>query len=375
MPECLPGRNGTPENHVAGSWFHVKTRLEEMEDTFISFDTFRSLCREKKVTEKAAQNTLADFLNDLGIILHFKDFKLLDTPVLEPKWVTQAVYKIINSPKLAENKGVLVLDLLDDILAKGKEEDYYYPPEKYPFIIELMMKFELCYGIDDKRVLIPDLLEAQEPEIDFDVENSLKFLLEYDFLPRSVMPRFIVKRHMDIRDELRWRTGVVLQDDAFHAVAVVKADERDKKIFIYVSGEQKRDYFSGIRKTFQDINRSFEKLPVVERVPLPDNREISVEYDELIGHEMTGKDEIFIGRLRKGYPVSKLLDGIEDPVKRKRRGEREEAQLLRKPPAPPPVPKEEWYEKKSWKGVAAVISVLAGVTAIVGGILKFYGVF
>jgi GTPase SAR1 family protein len=194
--------------------------------------------------------------------------------VLEPKWVTNAVYRIINSEKLAACNGVLKLDLLDEILKKEAEDDYYYPTDKYRYIIDLMKKFELCYEIDKETVLLPDLLEVQEPEFDFDYDAALKFVIDYDFLPRSVMPRFIVKMHKDIASELRWRTGVVLEDKAFHSTAVIRADERDEKIYIYVDGEQKRDYFSAIRKTFRDINASFEKLEAKELVPLPDNDEI-----------------------------------------------------------------------------------------------------
>lgn len=137
-----------------------------------------------------------------------KDFELLDTHVLEPKWVTNAVYKIINSKELAACNGVLKLDSLDEILKKEEEDDYYYPPGKYRYIIDLMKKFELCYVIDKETVLLPDLLEVQEPEFDFDYVGALKFVIAYDFLPRSVIPRFIVKMHNDIASELRWRTGV-----------------------------------------------------------------------------------------------------------------------------------------------------------------------
>ena len=189
------------------------------------------------------------------VILHFKDLELLDTYILEPKWVTSAVYRIINSEELAENKGVLKLDLLDSILKKKTSLDYYYPCNKYRYIIDLMKKFELCYEIDNTTILIPDLLDVQEPEgFDFDYLNSLKFLIQYDFLPKSVMPRFIVKMHKDIKERLRWRTGIVLEDTELHAIAVIKSDVRDKKISINVNGEQRRDYFSIIRKTFKDIH-------------------------------------------------------------------------------------------------------------------------
>jgi len=306
----------------ATSWFNVKTQLENMTDYFISYEQYEEMCAKENITEKSAQDTLVDFLNDLVVILHFKDFVLLDTHVLEPKWVTEAVYKIINSKRLAECNGVLKLDLLGETLKKEKETDYSYPPDKYRFIIDLMKKFELCYEIDSETVLLPDLLEVQEPEFGFDYAGALKFVIDYEFLPKSVMPRFIVKMNKDILDELRWRTGVVLEDKAFHSTAVIKADERDEKIYIYVDGEQKRDYFAVIRKTFGDTNDSFEKLEAKEFVPLPDNDDFTIEYEELIGYEQMNKDDYTAGKLRKTYSVKELLNGIVSEEERKKEYEK-----------------------------------------------------
>ena len=244
----------------------------------------------------------------MGVVLHFKDFELLDTHVLEPKWVTNAVYKIINSDRLAACKGVLKLKLLDELLKKEEEDDYDYPPGKYRYIIDLMKKFELCYEIDNETVLLPDLLEVQEPAFDFDYAGALKFVIDYDFLPRSVMPRFIVKMHNDIvRGELRWRTGVVLEDNAFHSTAVIKADVDDEKLSIYVDGEQKRDYFSAILFTLRGINRSFEKLKAIEKVPLPDEPEVTVSYNHLIRLEKHHIEDFIPDGSENEYRVKDLL--------------------------------------------------------------------
>jgi small GTP-binding protein len=292
------------------NWFDVKTQLENMADNFISYETYKEMCDRENITEKSAQDTLVDFLNDLGVILHFKDFPLLDTHVLEPKWVTEAVYKVINSEKVAESKGILKLNLLDEILKKEKETDYYYPRDRYRYIIDLMMKFELCYELDRETVLLPDLLEVQEPEFDFDYANSLKFLIEYDFFPRSVMPRFIVKKNKEIQGELRWRTGVVLEDTAFKSITVVKSDDDAKKIYIHVDGVQKRDYFSAILSTLRGINRSFEKLKFTEKVPMPDHPEITVSYEHLIRLERRGIREYMPDGSENVYNVKDLLGTI-----------------------------------------------------------------
>ncbi|MDD3052465.1 MAG: COR domain-containing protein, partial [Candidatus Cloacimonetes bacterium] len=296
----------------AKSWFNVKTRLEQMNCDFITYEEYRNMCLEEKVDDKSSQNTLVDFLNDLGVIVHFKDLSLLDTHVLEPKWITEGVYKIINSEILVKRKGVLRFSLLDDILEQEKEDDYYYPPTRYDYIINLMKKFELCYAIDNDTVLLPDLLAVPEPNFDFDFDSNeaLKFFIEYDFLPRSIMPRFIVKMHRDIKDDLQWRTGVFLENKQFNSCAVIRSDNEAKRIYINVNGGQKRDYFSSILFNLREINRSFEKLKAIEKIPLPDEPEIAVSYDHLVYLEEIGEGRYIPEGSKKAYNVKDLLGTV-----------------------------------------------------------------
>jgi len=294
----------------AKSWFEVKTKLEKMSCNFITYEEYRNICLEENVGDKSSQNTLVDFLNDLGVIVHFKDISLLDTHVLEPKWITEGVYKIINSEILAKKKGVLRFSMLDEILEQKKEGDYYYPPERYGYIINLMKKFELCYSIDEETVLLPDLLAVPEPNFDFDSNEALKFFIEYDFLPRSIMPRFIVKMHMDIIDNLQWRTGVVLENKQFNSCAVIRSDNEAKRIYINVNGGQKRDYFSSILFNLREINRSFEKLKAIEKIPLPDEPEIAVSYEHLVNLEKMGIDLFVPEGSKKTYNVKDLLGTV-----------------------------------------------------------------
>ncbi len=242
------------------------------------------------------------------------------------KWVTEAVYKIINSGELVECNGQLNIRSLDKILKKKTKKDYFYPKDKYRYIITLMKKFEICYGIDDETVLIPDLLAVQEPPIAFDYSAALTFIIHYDFLPRSVMPRFIVNMHNDIKENLQWRTGVVLEDMDFQSTAVVKADHEAKRIYLYVEGGQKRDYFAVLLATLRRINQSFEKLKTTELVPMPDDPEITVNYKHLIRLEEEGIEYYLPGESEKKYNVKGLLGTIAGD----KATEEEILQILRK---------------------------------------------
>jgi internalin A len=151
-----------------------------------------------------------------------------------------------------------------------------------------------------------------EPDFEFDYAASLRFVLSYDdFMPLSIMPRFIVKRHPDIKGELRWRTGVVLKNEAFQSTAVIRADYEANRIDIYVNGHQRKDYLAAILLFFREINDSFEKLRVSERVPMPDNPAITADYKTLLIHAQKGLDDFIPEGSKEVYSVRKLLDLVQ----------------------------------------------------------------
>jgi len=157
-------------------------------------------------------------------------------------------------------------------------------------------------------------LDEKEPREGLPGKADLRFYFEYDFMPAVVMPRFMVKSCADLDEELCWRSGAVLKDKEYGTLAVVREDEHEERIYIEVSGRQARDSFATIRKRIVEINKSFEKLPFTEWVPLPDAEGHAVKYLDLIGHAIAGRKEKFVGELGKGYSVAKLLGGVEEAV-------------------------------------------------------------
>jgi len=305
----------------SSAWFDVKKHIEYMMENFISYEQYEEICRDNKVTEKSHRETLLEFLHDLGIVMDFKDFGLEGTQVLKPTWVTGAVYSIINSPILAKSKGILELKRLEEILDPGED----YPRDKYPYIIGLMKKFELCFDVDGQRVLILDLLGIEEMSIDFAYDYSLSFIFEYDFLPRSVIPRFMVRLHHDIKDHFLWRTGVLLENTEFQAEAVIKCDKDERRIYIYVAGEQKRDYFAVLRHTLQEINKSYKKLKVTELIPMPGDSGTTADYHHLLRLEQEGIEYYLPSNSERKYRVGDLLGSID-----KRKFEKDETlQILK----------------------------------------------
>jgi len=249
------------------SWLYVKERLDSMRNNrsfkdYINYDLFREICDESGVNPNH-QDTLINWLHELGTVTYFPDAALSETNVINPSWLTEAFYKIINDRIVADNYGRFSIADLPKILDVKK-----YPKQKFSFLLGLMSKFELCYQIDENTYLIPDLLKKEEPSFYFNPVNSIKFKFKYiGLLPKALLPKFMVRRHKEIRKNLNWRSGMVIEDEILNAQAVIRVDQEEKEISIQVYGEERRGYLSNILSTFNSINKLYEALEYDELVP------------------------------------------------------------------------------------------------------------
>lgn len=302
------------------TWFTVKTKLEELgkQSNFITHDKYLDLCAENEVGDETSQRTLIGFLHDLGVVLHFQDDPRLEAlGILNPQWVTNGVYKILNSHVLFQNKGVLTVSMLDKILNLPE-----YPRGKRLFIVDMMKKFELCYDIEaDKTFLVPDLLPKDQPELNFIGIPAFEYA--YPVLPSSVITRFIVRMNQHTCDGCVWRTGVLLKIG--ENTALVKADIEDRKITIAIDGVKhtRRDALSAIRYQLDEIHGSIKGLEAQKRVPIPEapNAE-PLEYEYLLMLEREGQEFHFVkeGPRLVRVNIRQILSGVESESQRKERG-------------------------------------------------------
>ena len=303
------------------TWFTVKTKLEELgkQSNFITHDKYLELCAENEVSDETSQRTLIGFLHDLGVILYFQeDYRLSELGILSPQWVTNGVYKIVNSPVLFRNKGVLTISMLDEILNLPE-----YPRSKRLSIVDLMKRFELCYDLEpDKSFLVPDLL-PKDKSTELEFEGVPAFEYAYPVFHSKIITRFIVRMNQKIDDGLVWRTGVVLKIG--ENKALVKADIEDRKITIAIDGLEhtRRDTLSAIRFQLDEIHASIKGLNPEKRVPIPEapNAE-TVEYEYLLMLEREGQETYLAkdgSRLVK-VNIREILSGIESEAQRKETG-------------------------------------------------------
>ncbi len=317
------------------TWFLVKKELSEINSDYISYEKFTEICLKHGVPSLNERDTLRELLHDLGLAIDFEKLRRHDKQVLNPKWITNGVYRIINSPIVGgKGGGVLHFNELYRILHNWArynsldDKSYQYSLQSYSYIIDIMQKFELCYELDHDKFIIPDLLPIEEPKgLDY-ISHPLHFVIRYeDLLPRSVMPNFMVQMHKRIPEgtDKRWRTGVVIREPLYKASAIVRADYVEKEIHIWVKGEERRQMLSFIRKTFERIHDSFPKLNVSESVIISEawsnheeDKPYTVKYSTLIAHESKNRQLYFCPELKEDFRVVDLLNGVETPESRRK---------------------------------------------------------
>ncbi|MCB9305123.1 MAG: TIR domain-containing protein [Lewinellaceae bacterium] len=315
-------------------WLAVKEHFSNMEADYIESAEYQRVCEENGVTRQFSQDVLLQFLHDLGVVINFRNLKNFDTQILNPLWLTNGVYRIVNSKIVAEDTGGLLYEddfdavINDPRYKEGNTSDreFEYPKNKLQYIVRVMQEFELCFQLDPRTYVVPQLLPVQEPE--FKTEGALlHFVIHFpEFLPDSIFPRLMVKLHTFIerspgnRDTpgqlTMWRTGMVLhKPNIFKALARVRWDKEDQKILVDVCGEERRRFLSFIRETVKEIVDDFTNLEFDELVPIPESKDTE-EYDYLVEAEKAGEKEVFVKSLKKRVSIADLLDGVEEPAMR-----------------------------------------------------------
>jgi internalin A len=311
------------------SWFEVKQKLENMSEDFITEGRYSTICSIHNILAEPDQKRLLRLLHNLGAVLNFHDHHILQsTNILNPHWVTEGIYALLDDPEKHQTKGIVTYTDLSRVL-----DEVRYPVDRYHCLTALMKQFELCFELTDHpepTFLIPGILPQSEPE-DIELEgDTLDFQYHYGIWFDSIISRFIVLMHEKIHNSTYWRSGVMLayqENGEILNIARIKADPSDCKIFISVNGHKstRRSFLAIIRETFAKIHGSFANLEVDAMVPVPGYPNATpLDYQELLGLEEMGETEKKIGKLKLSINLRQLLDGYDSIESRQNYRSRDE---------------------------------------------------
>lgn len=246
------------------SYYKVKEALEKRfspQDTgqgeeYIKKMTFLTLAKEYEV--KDPERLLGD-LHALGVSLWYREMEKYETLILNPEWISQGVYQIINWVNTTKQYSLTLAEFSEVF----KDNILRYPKEQHRFLFDLMKHYELAFEAENGALIIPHLLEEDQPEKlpVFHVGDSLMLRYEVEQpLPPDTISRFIVRHSEQIKKQgqaLVWRYGVILEDGK-GSLAMVR--ELERSINVSVKGRQKTAFLSTLRATLNAIFESYIKL-------------------------------------------------------------------------------------------------------------------
>jgi len=322
-------------DRIPQSWLRVKDEIaaQARARSVLPIRDFERLCEgeararpAERITDPDEQRAVLALLHDLGVVVAHglrgdAPAAWREITVLDPNWLTGAIYALINSPIVREQGGELRHEQIGELLDAGR-----YPARWHELIVNMMQEpaLGLCLPIahgGSPRYLLPDALPVIEPDYDM-WPGALRFRFQYSLLPTGFIPRFIVEAHRSLTDRPTWwRTGVVLGFEDCRIL--VRAETARNRVEIQVAGTTgQRAALSVVRSYFDAVHRRYyARLPFKERVPLPRQPEVDVGYEHLVKLEREkGPDYVFLPEdAEREYAVRELLEGVRDDEGRRRR--------------------------------------------------------
>ena len=303
---------------LPAKWISIRSEIEEIAKTtpFVSQSKYFEIYSNHLVFDKEKALLLSSYLHDLGVFLHFQNDALLSrTVILQNEWATEAVFRVLDDNTINHKIG-----RFDDSDCSRIWEGSIYSDMK-PELLALMGKFELCYRLHntiDDIWLAPQLLPASKPNY---IQNwyrpgDLILRYKFDFLPKGLINRLMVRQHRFVPDpEKSWSTGVLFEYE--NTILVAEIEPNGNEIVLRSRGPERRELLCVISADldalndylFNNVQRQVEKF-------VPCNCEVCVKSAEPENFKQTmllrrKYDNKLIFECPSSYKYVNVLDVLE----------------------------------------------------------------
>ncbi len=303
------------------SFVNVRRKLQTLSETehSISYKDFKKLCRDEGIEDELLMQDYAQTFTFLGIALHFSDDIHLKTQVfLRPKWIIDALFKLLYHPKVEQQQGRFSENDADNIWCEPEHDGMH------GVLLRLMEKFHLCYPIEgSKNCIVPQRLPART-EAFVPPADATQVLYRYKFMPSGILTQLTCRLHHRIEGASVWSDAVQFVDKSGMGRAFVRELQSEHSIEINAFGNQKADILNQVVDILDDIhaNSKFGNLRFEKLVPCPcaecANRRSRQEeaeffdYDFLLELLREGETESDRCRLSKRkFPIRDILKNAQ----------------------------------------------------------------
>lgn len=224
------------------------------------------------VTDPSHQTYLLRALHVLGDILYFDDDEeLKDTVILRPQWVNDYIAKVLDSPEVAGQQG---------LLTRSHEQSLWsdLDPGLRDRFLQMMEKFDLSYRTADDPTaasLVVERLPWDNPPYQELWDRTLadprarEIRLRYrlNTLPPGVPTWFIAREHR-FTTGTHWRSGALLRYRGDPRVySLIRAERKENTIELAVRGPVPQLFFSVLQDGLESTLRRYQGLEISRLVP------------------------------------------------------------------------------------------------------------
>ena len=249
------------------SFANVREKLQQLSvsQQVIAFKDFKKLCRDEGIENVDLMNDYARTFTILGIALHFEDdIHLRNQVFLRPKWIIDALFKLLYHDKVAAQLGKFTET---DAAAIWQTDDY----EGFEGdLLRLMQRFELCYKMHGKsEYIVPQRLPERKDL--FTERDATQVQFKYRFMPKGMLTRLTCRLHRHIEDHQVWSDAVQFSDKNGTGKVFVREIFNEHTIEINAFGNANEALMNTVIDTLDDIHATsqFANLRVEKLVPCP----------------------------------------------------------------------------------------------------------
>jgi len=270
---------------IPTQWLAIREALASLADekqknrAHITFDEYLALYRSFIDKDKANPEEerkkallLSNYFHDLGIFLHFQNEPALaKTLILQNTWATEAVFKVLDDEKIKGKNGRFTLSDCRRIWKQAEYQDMHNE------LLALLEKFEICYKLPSTNNnrkqdewLTPQLLQEQPEFLKALQQDLLRLHYQYQFLPRGIVSRLMVRRHDHVNDPAKsWNKGVlfelyktdyVQEHNIENSSLLVQLTNKPNEIALTAFGPEAKTLQGIIAAALDELNNTFEGL-------------------------------------------------------------------------------------------------------------------
>jgi hypothetical protein len=189
-----------------------------------------------------------------------------DLKVLDPAWLTNAIYIIIREAGDLALNGTVPHEGIQkklDHSDKGTLKGVSYNADECDYVLEVMRKFRLSYKVPGKlQEFIPALLRDEMPtDLEpTDANSVISYEMRYKYLPENVIHNLMITMYPYLDHERCWRKGMVIDvrnilSIGLYAVLDMSREDEVLRIKVYSFADHAPwQLFQEIRTRLLDIN-------------------------------------------------------------------------------------------------------------------------